>query len=132
MKRVALVVDNGPANLKLIAEVMSNYGFEVLTASDPIEAYQILQKVTPDIMLIDVGLRGIDGFGLIKKLKADVKTKDIGIVGLTRLAIKRDQEKAAEAGCDASISKPIDTRALLDEIAAVLDRSKSAEGSRRE
>jgi CheY-like chemotaxis protein len=114
-----LVVDDNPTNLKLVAEVLEFEGYEILKAVDAEEAQRIIEQHRPEIVLIDIALPGMDGLTLTRKLKAEEKTKDLVIVALTAFAMKGDEQKAREAGCDGYITKPIDTRvlpALVDSI----------------
>jgi CheY-like chemotaxis protein len=107
-----LVVDDNPTNLKLINDVLEFEGYEVLTAIDAESAQEIIKATPPDMILMDIALPGMDGLTLTHLLKADEKTRHIIIVALTAFAMKGDDTKATEAGCDGYITKPIDTRKL--------------------
>jgi len=107
-----LVVDDNPTNLKLVSEVLEFEGYEILKAVDAEEAQRIIEQHRPEIVLIDIALPGMDGLTLTRKLKAEEKTKDLVIVALTAFAMKGDEQKARDVGCDGYITKPIDTRAL--------------------
>ena len=112
-----LIVDDNAANLKLARVLLSGEGYEVRTASDATEALTVLQSFRPRLILMDLQMPGMDGFELTRCLKADPAMKRIVILALTAYAMKGDEEKARAAGCDGYISKPIDTRALPNEIA---------------
>jgi CheY-like chemotaxis protein len=107
-----LVVDNNPVNSKLIRVLLAGEGYDVHTAGDADEALRELKNLSPQLILMDVQLPGIDGLELTRRLKADPATRDIKILGLTAYAMKGDREKILAAGCDGYIAKPIDTRAL--------------------
>jgi len=107
-----LVVDDNPTNLKLVSDVLECEGYEIFKAIDAEEAQRIIAQDRPKLVLLDIALPGMDGLTLTRKLKADEKTRDLIIVALTAFAMKGDEEKAREAGCDGYITKPIDTRAL--------------------
>jgi len=109
-----LIVDDHPANLKLARVVLSGAGFEVRTVPDAEEALAILERFRPRLILMDLQLPGMDGFELTRRLKADPARRGIVIVALTAYAMKGDEEKARQAGCDGYLSKPIDTRTLPD------------------
>jgi CheY-like chemotaxis protein len=119
-KRV-LVVDDHPINLKLACDVMEHEGYLVDRAESAEAALACIARVRPDLILMDLGMPGMDGFALTRRLRADEATRRIPVVALTAFAMKRDEEKALEAGCDAYISKPIDTRTLPARIAALLE-----------
>ena len=107
-----LIVDDNPVNLKLIRVLLAGEGYDVHTAGDADEALRFLKNLSPQLILMDVQLPGIDGLELTRRLKADPATRDIKILGLTAYAMKGDREKILAAGCDGYIAKPIDTRAL--------------------
>ena len=117
---LVLVVDDNPTNLKLAAEVLGFEGFEVLVAEDAEEAKAVLQTFTPKVILMDIALPGMDGLQLTKLIKADPRTRDIVVIALTAFAMKGDEARALEAGCDGYIPKPIDTRKLSSQIAELL------------
>lgn len=107
-----LIVDDKPGNLKLARVLLRAEDYTVLTASDAEEALAALRKDRPDLILMDVQLPGMDGLELTRRLKADPATKDIKILAVTAYAMRGDEQRAFEAGCDGYVSKPIDTRAL--------------------
>jgi CheY-like chemotaxis protein len=105
-----LVVDDNPTNLKLASDVLEYAGYRVLKAVDAEEAQVVLGRSQPNLIFMDLALPGMDGLTLTRKLKAAPSTKHIRIIALTAFAMKGDEEKAREAGCDGYIAKPIDTR----------------------
>lgn len=107
-----LVVDDNPANLRLLRMLLLGEAYQVRTAGDAVEALAVIGEFHPRLILMDLQMPGIDGFELTRRLKADHATRDIVIVALTAYAMKGDEEKARAAGCDGYVSKPIDTRAL--------------------
>ncbi len=119
-----LVVDDHPTNLKLVSELLEFEGWEVMRAVDAEAAQEIIQDSPPDLVLMDIALPGMDGLTLTRLLKADPATKHIIIVALTAFAMKGDEAKAREAGCDGYITKPIDTRALGPQVAGHLKELK--------
>ena|SRR5256886_1046418 len=115
-----LVVDDHPTNLKLCKVMLSVDGYEVHTAADAEEALVLLGTVHPGLILMDLQLPGLDGLELTRRLKADPATRDIVIVALTAYAMKGDEQKALDAGCDGYVAKPIDTRLLAATVARYL------------
>ncbi len=122
MNARVLIVDDNPTNLKLVCDVLECEGYTVEKAGDAEYAQEILQETVPDLILMDIALPGIDGLTLTRKLKAHQRTRHICIVALTAFAMKGDEQKALEAGCDGYITKPIDTRKLPGQIAEILKR----------
>ena len=115
-----LVVDDHPLNLKLSRLLLTSAGHEVRTAADAEEALEILKDYRPAIILMDLQLPGMDGFALTRLLKSNPATRPIVIVALTAYAMKGDEARAREAGCDGYIAKPIDTRRLADQVRGYL------------
>ncbi|MBI3387911.1 MAG: response regulator [Deltaproteobacteria bacterium] len=119
MSARVLVVDDNPTNLKLVSDVLAFEGYDILKAADAEEAQVILSRVLPDLILMDIALPGMDGLTLTRKVKADPRTHHVRIVALTAFAMKGDDQKALDAGCDGYITKPIDTRALPQQVAQI-------------
>lgn len=115
-----LIVDDNPTNLKLARVVLAAEGYEVRVAVDAEEALAMLDGFHPRLILMDLQLPGMDGLTLTRLLKGDPATSDVAILALTAYAMKGDEEKARQAGCDGYITKPIDTRGLPAVIAGVL------------
>jgi CheY-like chemotaxis protein len=123
-----LVVDDNPINLKLVSHVLESAGFAVERAGDAEQAQEMLNDMCPDLILMDIALPGMDGLTLTRKLKADPRFKDVPVVALTAFAMKGDDRKALDAGCDGYITKPIDTRDLPQQVQAYL-RPGAGQGS---
>jgi len=115
-----LVVDDNPINLKLVSDLLAFEGYRVLKAVNGELAAASVQEDLPDLILLDVDLPGIDGLTLTKRLKGDPRTADIIIVALTAFAMKADRQRAVAAGCDAYVTKPINTRELPAQVAELL------------
>lgn len=107
-----MVVEDNEKNRKLIRVVLKAKGYNVIEATTGEEALSLLKEQIPDIILMDIQLPGIDGLTLIRQIKADAGKKDIPIIAVTAHAMKGDQQKILDTGCDAYMSKPIDTREL--------------------
>lgn len=115
-----LVVEDNDLNRKLVRSLLSIRKYECLEACDAETGIQLAQEAEPDLVLMDIQLPGMDGFTATKLLKANDKLKSIPIIALTSYAMEEDREKAKNAGCEGYISKPIDTRTFLDEIAVFI------------
>jgi two-component system cell cycle response regulator DivK len=115
-----LIVEDNPANLELSRRVLVLKGYDVLTVVDAEEALAVLQTLRPRLILLDLQLPGMDGLELTRRLKADPATRSIIIVALTAYAMKGDEQRGRDAGCDGFIVKPFDIIALADAVAAFL------------
>lgn len=110
--RNVLVVEDNEKNRKLMRVILKAKGYTVIEAATGEEALGILKAQKPDIILMDIQLPGIDGITLVKQIKADTAIKDIPIIAVTAYAMKGDEQKILDAGCNAYISKPINTQEL--------------------
>jgi DNA-binding response OmpR family regulator len=124
-----LIVDDTPVNLKLTRILLVNEGYKVMTAASGEEALELLRSYHPQLILADIQLPGIDGLELTRRIKKNEETRDIAVVALTAFAMKGDEQKAVEAGCDGYITKPIDTRSLGARIREHLNRRAEAQGA---
>lgn len=111
-----LVVDDNAINLKLACDLLESEGFEVDRACDGQSALARLGETIPDLVLMDIGLPDVDGLTLTRRLKADPQLRSIPVVALTAFAMKGDEQRALDAGCDGYITKPIDTRTFSDTV----------------
>ena len=111
-----LIVDDVPTNLKLMSVLLSKLGYQVHTASTAEEALEIAQKIRPRLILADILLPGMDGLEMTRRLKSAPETQNTVVLAVTALAMKGDEQKALEAGCDGYITKPIDVKTFPADI----------------
>ncbi len=117
-----LIVEDNEANRLLAGAVLEREGYRVEMAGNADEAFQKLARGSPDLILMDVQMPGMDGLTLTRRLKGDARTADIPVVALTALAMMGDRERTLEAGCSGYISKPINTRTFASEVSKYLPR----------
>ncbi len=120
-----LVIDDNEMNLKLERVLLEIEQYQVRTAKGAPEALRLLESYQPELILMDLQMPGIDGIELAAKLKTDPRYKDIVILMLSSNAQKGDAERAKEVGCDAYLTKPIDTQALPDLVAGFLRKNRA-------
>lgn len=107
-----LIIEDNEKNRKLIKVILKAKGYYTMEAEDARSALDQLKREPPDLILMDIGLPEIDGLELTKQIKQDASTKNIPIIAVTAHAMAGEKEKVLKAGCDAYISKPIDTNEL--------------------
>lgn len=129
MKEPILVIDDNPANATLLTFLLAEEGYDARSVADAHEALTQLESFEPKLIMMDIQLPGMDGLELTRRLKADARWQNVLIVALTAYAMKGDEERARAAGCDAYISKPIDTRTLPARIADLLEVHKRKSSS---
>ncbi len=115
-----LIVEDNPLNLELATDLLEAAGYSVRQAGTAEEAIRTAKAALPTLILMDVSLPGMDGLDATRALKADPATRSIPVIALTAHAMKGDEEKAREAGCEGYITKPIDTRAFPATVARFL------------
>ncbi len=116
MPRRVLVIEDNEANTELATDLLEVAGFEVLQAPTAEIGIELAKTQSPELILMDIGLPGMDGLEATGILKADATTQAIPVLAITSHAMKGDQGKAFAAGCDGYLTKPIDTRTFADTV----------------
>jgi len=117
--RVLLVEDN-ELNRDMLSRRLARRGFHVVTAMDGAEAIQQTNEIKPDLILMDMGLPGLNGWDATRRIKANPETNAIPVIALTAHAMNVDREQALAAGCDAFETKPVELERLLTTIQNLL------------
>ena len=117
-----LVVEDDPDNRRIVVKVLAVDGYTTLEAADGQSAVALARREHPDAILMDLAMPGVDGWEAARRLKADPATADIPIVALTAFALRGDEDRAREAGCDAYLSKPCRPQAIRDLVGRLLQR----------
>lgn len=120
MTGVILVVDDVPANIKLLEAKLTNEYFDVITAKDGYEALAQARAHKPDLILLDVMMPGMDGFECCRQLKQDADVSHIPVVMVTALSEPSDRVQGLEAGADDFITKPINDTALFARVRSLV------------
>ena len=118
-----LIVEDNPANMKLAVFVLEQAGYTVVTANDAELGLTLARELRPNLIMMDVQLPGMDGLAATELLKKDETTRGIPVIALTALAMKGDEARIRDAGCDAYIAKPMRYQEVLDTVAAQLARA---------
>ncbi len=113
MERVILIVEDDQKNLKLVRDLLQVSGYVTLEATNGQQGIEIAREKKPGLILMDIQMPIMDGLKATMILKGNEGTSGIPIVAMTAYAMKGDEEKILEAGCDGYITKPIDTRRFL-------------------
>ncbi len=120
MKDKILVVEDDPRNMRLIEMTLKAKNYTLLKATDGEEALDIAARERPDLIIMDIRLPKMNGLEVTRKLRKTPSLSHTPIIGITAHAMKGDKEKVIESGCDAYLSKPINTRELPGMIAKML------------
>jgi two-component system cell cycle response regulator DivK len=108
-----LVVEDNELNMKLFHDLLEAQGYEVLQTRDGMEALKMARQYRPDLILMDIQLPEVSGIEVTKWLKEDDDLRSIPVVAVTAFAMKGDEEKIREGGCEAYIAKPISVAHFL-------------------
>jgi CheY-like chemotaxis protein len=119
MKKV-LVADDKDTSRELVRTVLENSGYEVFEAGDGIEALRQAREIRPDLIILDLHMPGVDGFGVVLELRRDDQFSSTPIMALTASAMQGDQERALSAGFTGYLSKPIRLTTLRKEVERLL------------
>ncbi len=107
LDKTVLVVEDHDLNRKLFHDVLEAHGYNVLQAKDGMEGWRIAREHRPDLIVMDIQLPEVSGLEVTKWLKEDESLKSIPVVVVTAFAMKGDEEKIREGGCEAYMVKPI-------------------------
>jgi two-component system, cell cycle response regulator DivK len=118
MPRILLVEDN-EMNRDMLSRRLVRNGYEVITAMDGKQGFEMALSERPDLILMDMSLPVIDGWEATRRIKVNDATRHIPVIALTAHAMSGDREKAMEVGCDDYDTKPVELPRLLGKIAAL-------------
>ncbi|MGH9734356.1 MAG: response regulator [Candidatus Acidiferrales bacterium] len=121
-----LVVEDNQASREMISRRLKGKGFSVVAAEDGEQGYALARSESPDVILMDISLPGINGWQVIELLKSEPGTRDIPLIVLTAHALVNDRARADEIGCDGYFSKPFDFQRLLESIGRLLTEKNPA------
>ena len=119
-RKKILVVEDDPLNMQLVVDLLELNGFVVLQAWDGEVALEILKGDIPDLIMLDIGLPGMDGYELFKRVRSDVRLAAVKIMALTALVAREDKEKVFGMGFDAYFPKPFEIKKLLATVQELL------------
>jgi two-component system, cell cycle response regulator DivK len=113
MAKTVLIVEDNELNMKLFHDVLDAHGYATLQTRTGLEALALARKHRPDLILMDIQLPEVSGLEVTKWLKEDDSLRDIPVVAVTAFAMKGDEERIRQGGCEAYISKPISVPMFL-------------------
>jgi two-component system cell cycle response regulator DivK len=120
MTKRILVVEDQEDNRRILRDLLTSVGFEVVEAVTGTEGVHLAQALRPDLILMDIQLPELDGHEATRRIKADPDLRRIPIVVVTSYALSGDEAKALAAGADAYVTKPFSPRQLLTQVRALL------------
>lgn len=121
MSKRVLIVEDNELNMKLFHDLLDAHGYETLQTRDGMEALEIARSERPDLILMDIQLSEVSGLEVTKWLKEDDTLKQIPVVAVTAFAMKGDEEKIRQGGCEAYIAKPISVAQFMETVQRFLN-----------
>ncbi len=124
MAKTVLIVEDNELNMKLFHDLLDAHGYETLQTRDGMEALEIAREHRPDLILMDIQLPEVSGLEVTKWIKEDDELRAIPVVAVTAFAMKGDEEKIREGGCEAYVAKPISVGQFLSTVRTFLEAPK--------
>lgn len=116
-----LVIEDEADSMELVQGLLSHYGIQSVGATSGEEALEMLQRSTPTLIILDLALPGVDGWGVLKQVKANRSLSRVPCVAITAFHTPELAEQAIEAGFDAYFAKPIDSTSFVRELQALVE-----------
>ena len=119
--KTVLVVEDNDLNMKLFHDLLEAHGYNIIQTKDGMDALRLARQHRPDLILMDIQLPEVSGLEVTKWIKEDDSLKTIPVVAVTAFAMKGDEEKIREGGCEAYIAKPISVTNFLQTVERFLN-----------
>ena len=116
MAKTVMIVEDNELNMKLFHDLLDAHGYRTLQTRNGMDALRIARDRRPDLILMDIQLPEVSGLEVTKWLKEDDELRQIPVVAVTAFAMKGDEERIRQGGCEAYISKPISVGTLIDTV----------------
>ncbi|GEO99866.1 response regulator [Methylobacterium haplocladii] len=123
MKKTVLIVEDNELNMKLFNDLLEAHGYATLKTANGIEAIELARTHRPDLILMDIQLPEVSGLEVTKWLKDDEELRHIPVIAITAFAMKGDEERIREGGCEAYLSKPISVAKFIATVRSFLDEA---------
>ena len=114
--KTVLVVEDNELNMKLFHDLLEAHGYNIIQTKDGMDALRLAREHKPDLILMDIQLPEVSGLEVTKWIKEDDDLKSIPVIAVTAFAMKGDEEKIREGGCEAYIAKPISVTNFLETV----------------
>lgn len=116
MAKTVLIVEDNELNMKLFSDLLEANGYATVQTRNGVEAVGLARKHRPDLILMDIQLPEVSGLQVTQWLKDDDELRSIPIIAITAFAMKGDEEKIRQGGCEAYLSKPISVVKFLETV----------------
>src|SRR3981189_1997146 len=116
MAKTVLIVEDNELNMKLFRDLLEAHGYQTSGTSNGVEALDLVRKMRPDLILMDIQLPQVSGLEVTRWIKGDPELRSIPVVAVTAFAMKGDEERIREGGCEAYLSKPISVGKFIETV----------------
>jgi two-component system, cell cycle response regulator DivK len=116
MAKTVLIVEDNELNMKLFRDLLEAHGYQTSGTSNGVEALDLVRKMRPDLILMDIQLPQVSGLEVTRWIKDDPELRMIPVVAVTAFAMKGDEERIREGGCEAYLSKPISVGKFIETV----------------
>jgi two-component system cell cycle response regulator DivK len=116
MAKTVLIVEDNELNMKLFRDLLEAHGYQTSGTSNGVEALDLVRKLRPDLVLMDIQLPQVSGLEVTRWIKDDPELRGIPVVAVTAFAMKGDEERIREGGCEAYLSKPISVGKFIETV----------------
>jgi two-component system cell cycle response regulator DivK len=120
MAKTVLIVEDNPLNMKLFNDLLEAHGYRTLQSTNGMEAMELARAHRPDVILMDIQLPEVSGLEVTKWIKDDDELRTTPVIAVTAFAMKGDEERIRQAGCEAYISKPISVVKFIETVKSYL------------
>jgi len=117
-QKIVLYIEDNYHNRRIVRKILQSRGYTLVEAEDGVSGLAMVHELKPPLILLDIGLPGIDGIEVVGRVKADPELEHIPVIALTASAMRGDKERFIEAGCDDYLSKPIQAMELINKVAS--------------
>jgi two-component system cell cycle response regulator DivK len=121
MKKTVLIVEDNELNMKLFGDLLEAHGYATLKTGNGIEAIELARAHHPNLIIMDIQLPEVSGLDVTRWLKEDEDLRSIPVIAVTAFAMKGDEERIREGGCEAYLSKPISVAKFLETVRTYLN-----------
>ena len=121
MSKTVLIVEDNELNMKLFHDLLDAHGYQTLQTRDGMEALSLARQHRPDLILMDIQLPEVSGLEVTKWIKEDEGLRAIPVIAVTAFAMKGDEEKMRDGGCEAYLAKPISVSKFIETVRRFLD-----------
>ena len=120
MAKTVLVVEDNELNMKLFHDLLEAHGYNIIQTRNGLEALELARSHRPDLILMDIQLPEVSGLEVTKWIKEDDELRSIPIIAVTAFAMKGDEERIRQGGCEAYLSKPISVTKFIETVRTYL------------